>query len=301
VTLRLPTGSDSQVQAGSSGLITTTIDSSSTGADAVSILPVVDTVNILPRVVLSVAAGLNGSGLPGTVVAYPHIVTNNGNITTTVTFAVATTDNGVPAPTWVTTFEPTSLTLAPGQSGATTVRVTVSPGSQDGKTVQTTLTATPSVGGTPDMTQVKSVVDTTTTTLQQVASMVPDRQTDAGATETVQFRHFVTNNSNGTATFKLVASSSQGSVITFTSLTSGVPLVNGTTFSLPNTPGSNTFDFYVNVTVDRRLLPGQKDLVTVILTDAGGGVIGGASVQDTINVTRGVLYPRLWLPVVVKP
>jgi hypothetical protein len=287
------------VQAGSSGLITTTVDSSSTGVDAVQVT-VADTINILPRVVLSVSAGQNGSGLPGTVLPYIHTITNNGNITTTVSFVAATTDNGVPAPTWVT-IPPTSLTLAPGQSADAIVRVTVSPGSQDGKAVQTTLTATPSVGGTPDMTQVKSVVDTTTTTLQQVASMVPDRQTDAGATETVRFRHIVTNNSNGTATFKLAASSSQGSVITFTSLTSGVPLVNGNTFSLPNTPGSNTFDFYVNVTVDRRLLPGQKDVVTVILTDAGGGVIGGASVQDTINVTRGVLYPRLWLPVVVKP
>jgi hypothetical protein len=288
------------VLAGSSGLITTTVDSSSTDVDAVQIA-VADTVNILQSVVLNVSASQNGSGLPGTVLPYIHTITNNGNVATTVTFVAATTDTGVAAPTWVTTVTPTSMTLAPGQSSDAIVRVTVSPGSQQGKTVQTTLTATPSVGGTPDITQVKSVVDTTTTTLQQVASMVPDRQTDAGATQTVQFRHFVTNNSNGTATFKLVASSSQGSVITFTSLTPGVPLVNGTTFTLPNTPGSNTFDFYVNVTVDRRLLPGQKDLVTVTLTNTSGGVIGGASVQDTINVTRGVVYPRLWLPVVVKP
>ncbi len=300
VTVQLPTGASSQVRAGSSGLITTTIDSSSTGPDAVQAV-VADTINIQQSVVLNVSAGLNGSGLPGSVLAYPHTVTNNGNITTTVTFAAATTDNGAPAPTWVTTATPPSLTLAPGQSGATTVRVTVSPGSQQGKVVQTTLTATPSVNGTPDLTQVKSVIDTTTTTLQQVASMVPDRQADAGATETVQFRHIVTNNSNGTATFKLIASSSQGSAITFTSLTPGIVLVNGNTFSLPNTPGSNTFDFYVNVTVDRRLLPGQKDLITVILTDVSNSVIGGASVQDTINVTRGVLFPRLYLPRIVKP
>jgi hypothetical protein len=49
------------------------------------------------------------------------------------------------------------------------------------------------------------------------------------------------------------------------------------------------------------LLPGQKDFVTVILTDANGGVIGNASVQDTITVTRGAIFPRLWLPLVLKP
>jgi hypothetical protein len=166
---------------------------------------------------------------------------------------------------------------------------------------QTQIIATPAVSGIPDLTQVKTVTDTTTATLQQVATMVPDRQGDAGATEVISFQHVVTNNSNGDATFKLQAVSSQGSTITFTSLTNAVPIVNGDSFTLPNTPGSNQLVFLVNIHVDRRVLPGQKDSVTVILTNATGSVIGGASVQDTVNVTRGVVVPRLWLPWIAKP
>jgi parallel beta-helix repeat protein len=304
VTLRLPTGSDSQVRVGTTGPISVTLSSNSFGPDALTMPPVVDTVTILPSVVLNVSAGLNGSGPPNSVLAYPHTITNNGNVTTTVTLSAATTVGGLPAPTWTTTFTPTVLTLGPGQSGGTTVRVTVSSGASAGPpptVAQTTLTATPSVSGVPDLTQVKIVTDTTTTTLQQIATMVPDREGDAGATETISFRHVVTNNSNGTATFRLSAVSSQGSVVTFTSLTTGVPLTNGTTFTIPNTPGLNQFEFLVNVLVERRLLPGQTDLVTVVLNDANGGIIGGASVQDTINVTQGVIVPRLWLPFVAKP
>jgi hypothetical protein len=92
--------------------------------------------------------------------------------------------------------------------------------------------------------------------------------------------------------------SSQGSQITFTTDTQGIEIVNGNTVTIP---GGQQFSFLVNITVARHVLPGQKDLVTVVLTDSAGGPIGGASVQDTINITQGVLLPRLYLPLVVKP
>jgi parallel beta-helix repeat protein len=305
VTLRLPAGGNPQVNAGVTAPISITLLSNSAGADALTVPPAVHTVTILPRVVLVLSPGLNGNGSPNTVLTYPHSITNSGNVTTTVNFSVATTVGGQPAPTWTTTVSPTSIILGPGQSGGTTVRVTVSSGAQGPPTpsvAQTILTATPVVNGVPDLTAVKTNTNTTTAQLIQAGSIVPDRQQDGAANETVSFEHVVTNNSNGTATFKLQAVSSQGSTITYTSLEpTRVPIVNGNTFTLPNTSGLNQVVVLVNVRVDRRVLPGQRDSITVILTDAVGGVIGGASVQDTVNVTRGLVQPRLWLPWIGKP
>ncbi len=302
VTLRLPTGADPQVRAGTTGPITITLTSGSNGADALTGAGVVNTVTILPRVVLDVSDGLSGSGLPSSILTYPHTVTNNGNITTTVTFSVATTVGGQPAPTWTTSISPTSIILGPGRSGSTTIRVTVSSGAQSNTVAQTTLTATPDVNGSIDSSQIKTVVDTTSTNVQESATIVSNLQQDGAAGEEVSFRHFITNTSNGAATFKLQAVSSQGSLITFTSLTNGIPIVNGNTFTIPsNVPGFNQLEIFVTVRVDRRVLPGQKDSVTVILTNATGSVVGGASVQDTVNVTRGLVVPRLWLPWIAKP
>jgi parallel beta-helix repeat protein len=305
VTVSLPNGPATSVSAGTVGKVSLTVSSGFTQNASVT-QTVEDTVTVLERVVLSVTPGSqSGSGKPGTDVVYPHTVTNLGNTNATIAYTAITTVDGLPAPTWITSVTPPpTLTLAPGQSAGLAVHVTVSPSAQSGPPptiAKTTLRITPTTTLGVDLTQVKVVTDTTTTTLNQLATMVPDRQGDAGATETITFRHTVTNLSSGEATFKLSASSSQGSQITFRSDTSGVTLVNGNTFTIPNTPGSNQFSFLVDVKVARHVLPGQQDIVTIVLNDAAGGPIGGASVQDTINVTRGVMFPRLYLPIVVKP
>jgi hypothetical protein len=235
---------------------------------------------------------------------YPHTVTNNGNITTTVQLSALTTVDGLPAPTWTTSTTPTTFTLAPGASASTVVRVFVSTNASAGPpptVAQTTITATPFVNGTPDNTQIKSVVDTTTASIDQKALLFPDREGDAGAGETIRFSHTIQNKSNGTATFKISAVSSQGSRISFTSDTPGVSIINGNTVTISNQPGADTFTFFANIIVDRRPLAGQKDIITIVLLDANGGVIGGASVQDTITITRAVIFPRLYLPLVDKP
>jgi hypothetical protein len=299
-TVTLPTGSDEQVRAGLTGLITVTAQTNTNGPDKIT-RQVADGVTVLQSVVLSFGSSLNGSGQPGTEVTYPHVLTNNGNITTTVQLGVSTTDEGLPAPTWTTTYTPTSVVLGPGISTSVIVKVKVAEEAQQGKFVLTNVTATPFVGGILQGSQVKLLTNKTTATLEPQATMFPNRTGDAAAGEMIAFLHTVQNTSNGTATFKLTGISSQGSRITFSSNTPGVALVNGDTFTISNAAGADTFTFFVTVQVDRRLLPGQKDIVTIVLTDASGASIGGASVQDTINITRGVIYPRLWLPLVRKP
>lgn len=297
-TVKLPLGPNDEVAAGSVANIRLVATSGST-ENAVAQAEVTDTVTVLPRVVLDVQpTALSGSAKPGQVVTYPHTVTNKGNVDTSVALSYQTLVNNGNAPTWTTVLEPTSLTLKPGQSAGFTVKVTVSEGSQEGTQAVTTVTLIPSTNGTQDPTQTKTVVDTTTATLEQAATLLPARQEQYGAaTEVVSFEHYVQNTSNGTATFKLQAVSSQGSVISFRSIDDKTQLVSGSTFTLAQ---GDQFDFLMDVTVDRRLLPGQKDVITVVLLDAQGGVIGGASAQDTIIVQTGVMYPRVFMPVVKK-
>ena len=126
--------------------------------------------------------------------------------------------------------------------------------------------------------------------LQQAATIVPDQETTAKPGETVRFRHTVTNLSNGQATFKLSAISSLNSTLTFVSATPGVNLTNGNTFTIDNTPGKNTFDFDIEVTLSQKLHKGQIDQITITLSDQQGNVIGGASVRDTITISTAPLY-----------
>ncbi|HEX5688426.1 MAG TPA: hypothetical protein VFX76_00390, partial [Roseiflexaceae bacterium] len=151
-----------------------------------------------------------------------------------------------------------------------------------------------------DPSQTLILTDTTTVTLNPLATLVPAAlEVDAGAAETVALRHTVTNLSNGQATFKLFGVSSLGSKITFVSV-GGAQITNGNTFTLGISPGSNTMTFDAQVLVESSALRGQKDQITLYVTDANGNVIGGASAQDVITVTRGAVVPRIWIPFIAR-
>ncbi len=298
MTLTLPTGSAENVRAGVQDQTRVTASSASivTATDSITA-----TTTVLEKFVLSVdPLSRSGRGAPEYQLTYVHKITNTGNVAGTVEITGTTRADGlaVPDPDWNpnTIIAPTTMTLGPGESTDLLVQVTIPDDSAEGISrvtrVELTVPSTPSEN--------KVISDTTTVDLELLASMVQNEQGDAAAGEQISFEHVVTNLSNGTAPFRLNASSSLGSTISFRSNTSGINLTDTDTFSVSNVLGDNTFNFYIDITVNLSALKGEEDQVTVFLTDVEGNVIGGASVTDRINVTRSAVAPRLWLPLVFR-
>jgi hypothetical protein len=288
LTLTLPTGSDPRVKFPNVELTRLTVSATTTSPAVVTTASVTDTTNVLPKFILdaSFKSGRQGTGAPGSVVDYTRTISNTGNVTGTVTLG-AITDLG---PTWTTIITPTSVQLAPGQAIGVVTSVKIPTGATAGTVGKTTVT----LNGTPDAQQLL-ITDTTTVLLTPKATMVFAQEQDAGAGETVQFCHTVTNLSNGPATFTLTGVSSLGSKITFFSDTPGRPLVNGTTFTVGIADADKSFNFCAKVVVDIRAQKGQNDQISIGLTDSQGAVVGGASVRNIIHVVRNFTF-RVYLP-----
>jgi CSLREA domain-containing protein/uncharacterized repeat protein (TIGR01451 family) len=309
VTVTLPTGSDPRVAAGGQpDLLTVQVQGSyqleGEATQRTVQAQVVDTTTVAAKVVLDIdPASLTGRGAPGTQLPYVHTIRNNGNIAAQFTVA-ASTDLG---PSWVTEVTPAgTIELAPGESAQVTVLVTVpalGTGVQEGTEAVTTLQIT-TTGPNADPTQNKQAVDTTTVTLVTLASVIADEVRDGAADEVTTIPHRVTNLSNGEATFRLAYSSSLGSTVTFRSATNGVPISAVTnTFTLGTQPDGtppSQLDFFADVRVNRSALAGQRDSIIIYLLDGQGNVVGGAFVRDTVNVTRGAIAPRIYLPLTYR-
>jgi hypothetical protein len=239
--------------------------------------------------------GRTGSGAPGTVIDYPRMITNTGNITGTV-MLTATTGLG-----WTTLITPTLVELPPGKAIGVVSSVAIPLGATAGTVGTTVLTFDGSRVGQPLVDKQQLVItDTTTVLLTPKATMVFNQQKQGIAGETVPFCHTVTNLSNGPATFTLTGVSSLGSQITFDSAMPGRQLVNGTTFTVgfDSTSGDNFFNFCANVLVDPYAAKGQQDSVAIGLIDDQGAVVGGASVHDLIDVVAGLMLPRIYMPLI---
>lgn len=289
VTITLPTGSVENVRAGLVEQTRVTVQSTGVPTATAS---VTDTTTVLGRFILSITPpSATGFGVPGKPIDYVHTLTNLGNITGTVSLAPSTTLGGLPAPTWTTSITPAQITLGPGKSATTSVRVNVPPGAQAERDVAVTRTLVTGSATT-------AITDTTVVTLTQLATMLPPREADAGPGEKVTFEHTVTNLSNGRATFKLSGSSSLGSTLRFRGIPGGATLGPDNSFTLDNRPGTNVFSFLVEITVDPRARRGQSDQVTLSLTDKGGATTF-ASVQDKINIVRNPEI-RTYLPAVYR-
>lgn len=297
VTVTLPQGTDPSVAAGSPpDLTTVTLKSTAvpTATDSV-----VDTTTILGRFVFQITPpSRTGSGVPGSTVPYAHTIKNVGNISGTVTVDAASfLTNNSPAIDYTTTVTPTRFVLLPGQSVDTTARVTIPAGAETSAPpvrTQIRLNAASSGGN-----QTAYITDTTTVALQQQATLVFDQEGDAAAGEKISFQHTLTNQSNGPATFKLIGSSSLGSTIKFSSNTPGVTIGSDGSVTLNTSAGGNILNFFAEITVSNRARRGQVDLVTISVSDKNGVIIGGASVQDRINVVANALT-RVYAPIVSK-
>ncbi|NJM05380.1 CSLREA domain-containing protein [Candidatus Gracilibacteria bacterium] len=296
VTLTLPPSPNDDVLVGKQD-VTRVLIGSQIFSDVVA--SALMTTTVLPKTVISVSPlTASGSGRPGTTVTHEHVVTNLGNITATVMLTFTTT----PADLWETTISTTTLEIGPGDAREFVVDVSVPQGAQDknpdGSPVSAVTIVEIDVLGAPD--QNKVVTDTTFVTLVQRAVLFGGENREAGAGQVVRILHTAENTSNGTATFKINASSDQGSTITFESATDGVQLVNGDTFTISNRNNPpnerNTFDFFVVVTIAPDAELDSLDTIVVFLTETNGNSIGGATVRSRITITSGTT--RLYLPVV---
>ncbi len=313
VTVQLPLGPADSVSAGKIDNLTVAVQTSYTGdgfTQHTVRAQVVDVTTVAPKVVLSITpTTLSGRGAPGSQLPYVHTIRNNGNIAATFTLA-GSTDLG---PAWVTevlsgelTLPPTqTITLKPGKEVTVTLLVTVpqlGTGVQEGTVARSRLRITTT--NPVDPSQNQEVTDTTTVSLVMQASMVADQEVDGAAGVVTTIPHRVENLSNGQATFRLGYSSSLGSTVTFRSATNGVPLnVTNNSFTLGTQPDGSPpseFDFFADVHVHPSLLPGQRESIIIFLLDAEGNVIGNAFVRDTINVTRGTVAPRIYLPLTMR-
>ncbi|NJN18597.1 MAG: hypothetical protein HC822_21230 [Oscillochloris sp.] len=240
-----------------------------------------------------------GSGRPGTRVAYAHRLSNDGNITVTVDLDYFTQDPAN-SPLWNdnTTISTDTVTIAPGDFRDIGVNVTVPETGQVGTQATTYISAT--VASYPDQTRYFS--DTTTVALEVEAEMFPDETQPGEAGGEVIFYHTVRNLSNGPATYRLNTQANYDSTVTFESDTPGVTINPASnTFTLDNVFApplrTNTMRLKVTVRLDPLLLPGDQEVLNIFLTDAAtNSSIGGAAVVDRVNITRGQIQPRLWFP-----
>jgi hypothetical protein len=284
VTLRLtvPSGDKPNARAGiiDTSVLTVTATNLVTATDSVT-----DTSTVLEQFVLKVdPLTREGNGIPESTVAYPHKLTNVGNITGTVSLA-AVTDLG-----WTTTVTETNITLGPGKSSDAVVSVTIPRDTATGTKARTNLTITPTSPAQPAI----LVTDTTTVGLSRAAIIFPNREGEGAANQKISFAHTIQNLSNGKAKFRLTGFSSLGSTVRFVSTTPGITIANDGTFELEATEGRSVLNFFAEVTVSGQAKAGQVDTVTISLTDGGGVVIGG--VLDTIRIVRSESI--VYLPVV---
>jgi hypothetical protein len=284
VTLRLtvPSGDKPNARAGiiDTSVLTVTATNLVTATDSVT-----DTSTVLEQFVLKIdPLTREGNGIPESTVAYPHKLTNVGNITGTVSLA-AVTDLG-----WTTTVTETNITLGPGKSSDAVVSVTIPRDTATGTKARTNLTITPTSPAQPAI----LVTDTTTVGLSRAAIIFPNREGEGAANQKISFAHTIQNLSNGKAKFRLTGFSSLGSTVRFVSTTPGITIANDGTFELEATEGRSVLNFFAEVTVSGQAKAGQVDTVTISLTDGGGVVIGG--VLDTIRIVRSESI--VYLPVV---
>lgn len=290
VTLTLPPGPDPAARPGDppdQTRVTVASTSLVTVTDSVT-----DTTTVLPQFLLSVGpleqGGLGTPDPPNNVIHYTHALTNTGNVSATVEITAAT-ELG-----WQTGVSTQTLVLEPGDANArsVTVSLTVPPGAQAGKVAKTTV----SFSAPGHSSQSAVATDTTTVELSPSAlllSLDEGMEGSVGAGEVITFTYRVENRSNGQAAFALRGASSRGSMIAFAKI-DGSPLGAGDSFTLGTTSATNTIDIAVVVTVDDRLLAGDRDTITIDLVDAADAARVRASSQNIVDVTQSAVVPRMY-------
>lgn len=305
ITLRAPTGGIPEAAPGTD-LMTVRADATvnSGGNTYTATASLVNQTTLNAKIVLELTpATAQGRGDPGVTVPYAFQVRNTGNVPATVNLTRAF-DDPVVGVNWQATLSTSSLVIPAGETRGFQLNVRVPPEGVApiaGTAVGTTITMTPT--SPVDATQVRTARVTTVVGQISRAQIRPSSDEKPGAAEeTVIFVHEITNNGTGDDIFQIVGTSSLGSAVRFSLLSGGVITPD------PQDPRKGTFPIArdatvtlkVEVTVSRFLTGGAVEEVFIELKDRNGNNIGGAFAQDRVRVTRGVVRPWLWLPIVVR-
>lgn len=302
LTVTLPGGGNPSAWAGN-------VDQSAIWAHSTSVptatATVTDTTTVIGKFILKVTPEApTALGLPGSTVSQAFNLQNTGNLTGTATVTATSflvgpggtlfSAEATRAAGWTTALTPTNIPLIPGQSRGSTIFIGVPKNAQSGQQVVTRFAVTVT---SPAPASTYYYTATTTVADKIQISLFPSRAGDGAADVVTTFEHTVINLGNTTLQLKLTGTSSLGSNVTFRSKNqSTFPLGPDGTFTL-GTGSNGTFNFYVDVRVNQSALRGQQDLITINVLKDGTSLSG---IQDTITVTRGAIFPRIYLPVARK-
>jgi hypothetical protein len=209
---------------------------------------------------------------PGTQAVFTHTVSNTGNAQDTFAVSASSTSG------WAVEVTPAQVTLPAGDSAVVTVKVDVPAGLAAG----TTDTVNVSVASILNPAVVDGAQNDVTVALVPALTFTPDRAAGVLPGGPVVYEHTLTNDGNGTDTFHLSASSSQGWGVTIEPF--GVTLAAGS---------SETVRVYVSVPAGTA--EGTTDVTMVTATSLGDASVS-ASVVDT-TTAQGWPY-SLFLPLV---
>lgn len=299
ITLRVPTGGGAEAAPGDDVMTVrvdgTTVSGSNTYTATASL---VNTTTVNPRIVLELTPPTaEGRGDPGVPVPYAFQVRNTGNVQASVNLAAAF-DDPVVNINWQAALSVNSLVIPAGATRSFQLTVTVPPeGSAPvaGTAVGTTITMTPT--SPVDPTQVRTARVTTRVGQISRARIEPASDEKPGAAdETVIFVHEVTNLGNGADIFQIVGTANLGSNVTFALLSGGTIDQNG----FFNIGANATVQIKVEVKVNALLKAGDVEDIFIELKDRNQNNIGGAFAQDRVLVTRGLVRPWLWVPVITR-
>jgi hypothetical protein len=298
VSVRVPTGGGPQAAPGVD-LMTVRVDGTtvSGGNTYTATASLVNTTTVNARIYLELTPALvEGRGNPGVAVPYAFQVRNTGNISAT-TSITATFDDLVFSVNWQRSLSTTSLTIPPGETRAFQLTVTVPPESANpvsGTYADVTVAITPTLPIDPS--QARTAKARTIVGQVSRAQITPASDEKEGKPgETVVFLHEITNLGNGADTFQINGTPALGSVVRFTSLTSGVTINSEGRFTLAQ---GATAIIRVEVTVNPQLANGNVENVFIDLRDLNGNVIGGAFAQDRVRVVSSIR--RVYLPLVIR-
>jgi CSLREA domain-containing protein len=298
VSVRVPTGGGPQAAPGVD-LMTVRVDGTtvSGGNTYTATASLVNTTTVNARIYLELTPALvEGRGNPGVAVPYAFQVRNTGNISAT-TSITATFDDLVFSVNWQRSLSTTSLTIPPGETRSFQLTVTVPPESANpvsGTYADVTVAITPTLPIDPS--QARTAKARTIVGQVSRAQITPASDEKEGKPgETVVFLHEITNLGNGADTFQINGTPALGSVVRFTSLTSGVTINSEGRFTLAQ---GATAIIRVEVTVNPQLANGNVENVFIDLRDLNGNVIGGAFAQDRVRVVSSIR--RVYLPLVIR-